>query len=55
MNQKKIEIVKEKDILGLDKPSNQLKPLKRKNDKAFFIITFIFLITFLLVVYYFKK
>ena len=55
MDQKQNEIVKDKDILGMDKPENQLKPLKRKSDMWFLVLMLIILMIGAVLVLYLKK
>lgn len=43
----------EKDVLGLEKPTHQLKPLKMKSDGGFLIISLILLMIVAIVVFYF--
>lgn len=44
----------EKDVLGLEKPTNQLKPVKMKSDGGFLILSLIFLMIVAIVAYYFS-
>ena len=53
MKQQAPEILRERDVLGLEKPKNQLKHLKRKSDGWFLIVTLIALAIVAAAVYYF--
>lgn len=55
MEQKQNEIVKDKDILGMDKPGNQQKPLKRKSDMWFLILMLLILMIGAVTVLYLKN
>lgn len=46
------EILGEKDVLGMDKPLNQLKPSKMKSGGGFLVIAIILLMITAVVVYY---
>ena len=52
MKQQAPEILRERDVLGLEKPRNQLKPMKIKSGSGFLIITLVILIIMATVVYY---
>ena len=54
MKQQPPEILREKDVLGMDKPMNQLKPSRMKSDGGFLVITIIILMIVAAVVYYFS-
>lgn len=51
MKQQPPEILRERDILGLEKPTNQLKPSRMKSDAGFLVISLIILMVVAVVVY----
>lgn len=53
MKQQAPEILVEKDILGLEKPKNQLKHLKSKNGGWFLFVALMVLAAIAVAVYYF--
>ena len=53
MKQQAPEILRERDVLGLEKPKNQLKHLKRKSDGWFLIVALMILAAIAVAVYYF--
>jgi hypothetical protein len=55
MDRKNNEILKDKDILGMDKPTNQLRPLKRKNDTWFLVLTLVILMIVATVAFYLRN
>lgn len=53
MDPKRNDMIRETDILGLEKPTNQLKPLKRKSKGRFLAVMVIILVVIATLVYYF--
>ena len=53
MKQQAPEILREKDVFGLEKPRDQRKPLKGKSKGAFVLILMILLVAAAAVMYYF--
>jgi len=54
MKQQAPEILRETDVLGLEKPKNQTKPRNRKSNAGFLILTLILLMAIAAASYYFK-
>ncbi len=54
MDSKNSEIFRDKDILGMDKPTDQLRSAKMKNGTWFLMMMFFILIICAIMVYYFK-
>ena len=55
MDTKNNEILKDKDILGMEKPTKQLRPLKRKGDTWFLVLTLIVLMVVAVVSFYLRN
>lgn len=51
----KNEIIRDRDVLGLEKPTNQLKRGKRKSNIGSWILIFIMIVIAALVLYFIDK
>lgn len=49
------DLIRERDVLGLEKPANQFKKIKRKSNVGFLILTLVIFVAAAVVLYFIDK